>query len=235
MFRFILLLVFLIVAGGAGTWFISGQVNKYSGAQIPGDIRNMLSRASAGDVNAEFRLGEAYRQGAGIVKNIPQAIKWYGRAAEKGHTGAQYKLGLIYETGEGVKKSMVRAAEWYRLSASLGKLPEAQFALGLLYFHGRGVQQDYVEAFNLYKKAAEQGHHVAQHVLGAMYQEGWAVERDLIEAYKWYTLALPGREQAMAVNHIYDPERARRYLVEKMNNFQIGRGQKLAREWRSSR
>jgi uncharacterized protein len=235
MFRFILLLIILIAAGGAGTWFLTDQVDKFSSAKIPNDIHNLLSRAKAGDVDAEFRLGEAYRLGSGVEKDIPQAFRWYGRAAEKGHVVAQYNLGLIYETGEGIKKNMVRAAEWYRLAASLGRLPEAQFAMGLLYFHGRGVQQDYVEAFNYYKKAAEQGHHVAQHVLGAMYQEGWAVEKDLIQAYKWYTLAMPGREAAIAVNRIYDPVRARKHLVKKMNQFQIGRGKKLAKEWRKSR
>lgn len=234
MVRFILLFILLVAAGGAGSWFISGQVNKHSGAQMPVEIRTLLSRAGAGDVNAEYKLAEAYRLGEGFEKDIPQAFKWYARAAEKGHSGAQYKLGLIYQTGEGIKQNMGRAAEWYRLAANLGRLPEAQFAMGQLSFMGKGVPQDYAEAFSWYEKAARQGHHVAQHVLGAMYEEGWAVERDYIEAYKWYTLAIPGREQAMAVNRIYDPVRARKYLIEKMNKFQIGRGQQYAREWRKN-
>jgi uncharacterized protein len=235
MFRFILLFIFLIAVGGVGSWFLTGEADKFSSSSMPDDIRNLMSRAGAGDVDAQYRLGEAYRLGSGIEKDIPQAFKWYGRATKQGHNGARYKLGLIYETGVGIKKNMARAIQWYRLAATVGHLPQAQFTMGLLYFHGRGVQQDYVEAFNWYEKAARQGHYVAQHVLGAMYQEGWAVEQDFIEAYKWYTLAIPGRDQAMAVNPIYDPVRARRYLIEKMNKFQIGRGEKYAREWRKSK
>jgi len=113
MVRFILIFILLVVAGGAGSWFISDQVNKHSGAQMPVETRAMLSRAAAGDVIAEYKLGEAYRLGAGLEKNIPQAFKWYARAAEQGHSGAQYKLGLIYQTGEGIKQNMGRAAEWY--------------------------------------------------------------------------------------------------------------------------
>ena len=235
MYRFIILFILLLAAGGVGSWFLTGEAEKFSSVRVADDIRNMLARGKAGDVDAQYRLGEIYRLGDGLEKDIPQAFKWYGRAAEQGHSGAQYKLGLIYETGEGIKKNMGRALEWYRLAANLGRLPEAQFAMGQQYFNGRGVLQDYAEAFSWYEKAAKQGHPVAQHLLGAMYQEGWAVQQDLIEAYKWYTLAIPGREQAMAVNPIYDPVRARRYLVEKMNKFQIGRGEKYAKEWRKSR
>lgn len=235
MIRFISLFILLIAAAGVGTWFVTGQLDKFSGTKISDHIHNLQSQAEAGDADAAYRLGEAYWKAKGVDKDIPQAFRWYGRAAEKGDVRAQYMLGVIYETGEGIKKNMLRALEWYRLSANLGRLPEAQFAMGLLYFHGRGVEQDYKEAFSWYEKSAKQGHHVAQHVLGAMYQEGWAVERDLIQAYMWYTLALPGRDQAMAVNEIYDPVRARKYLVEKMNRFQIGRGEKYAKEWKKSR
>ncbi|NQU55811.1 MAG: sel1 repeat family protein [Rhodospirillales bacterium] len=234
MFRFILLLVLLIGFGGAGSWYIAGQVDKYSGARMSVETRTLLSRAGAGDVEAEYKLGEAYRLGTGFEQDIPQAFKWYARAAEQGHNGARYKLGLIYQTGEGIKQNFGRAANWYRLAANIGHLPEAQFAMGRLYFLGQGVLQDYTEAFSWYEKAARQGHPVAQHLLGAMYEEGWAVERDLIAAYKWYTLAIPGRDAAIAVNRIYDPVRARRYLIKKMNKFQITKGEQYAREWRKT-
>lgn len=234
MIRFIVLFILFIAAAAGGTWYITSETSKLADSNISSYIHNLKAQAKAGDVEASYQLGEAYRQGKGIEKSIPEAFRWFGRAAEKGHAKAQYQLGKLYEEGVGIKKNMPRAVEWYLLAAKLGRLPEAEFALGLLYFNGRGVQQDYTEAFSWYEKAAKQGHHVAQHVLGAMYQEGWAVEKDLIQAYMWYTLALPGREQAMAVNQIYDPVRARKYLVEKMNKFQISRGEKLAKEWKIS-
>ena len=232
MIRFILILILFIAAGAAGTWYITSETAKFSDAKVSNYIHDLKAKATAGDVQSSYLLGKAYRQGQGVEKSIPEAFRWFGRAAEKGLPRAQYELAKLYEEGVGIKKNMPRAVEWYRLAAKLGRLPEAQFALGMLYFNGRGVQQDYSEAFSWYEKAAKQGHPVAQHVLGAMYEEGWAVEKDLVQAYMWYTLALPGREQAMAVNRIYDPQRALKYLVEKMNNFQIGRGKKLAKEWK---
>lgn len=232
MFRFILLLFFLLAAGGGGLWYLVGQVDSFSGARVPHDIRTLLSRAEAGDAGSQYKLGEAYRLGSGVDKDIPRAFKWYGRAAEQGHSGGQYKLGLIYQTGEGIRQNLKRAAEWYRLASRQGNYAPAQFALGMMSFLGQGVLQDYVGAFGWFEKAARQGHPVAQHLLGAMYEEGWAVGRNLIEAYKWYTLAIPGRDQAMAVNRIYDPVRARRLLAAKMNKFQIARGRQYADEWR---
>jgi hypothetical protein len=234
MYRFILIFVLLVVVGGLGSWFIAGQVNKFAGPRMPVETRTLLSRAGAGDVDAEYKLGQAYLLGRGFEKDIPQAFKWYGRAAQQGHNGARYKLGLIYQTGEGIKQNYMRASKWYRLAADMGHLPEAQFAMGQLYFLGLGVLQDYPEAFTWYEKAAGQGHYVGQFLLGAMYEEGWAVEQDLIEAYKWYTLAIPGREQALAVNRIYDPKRARQRLIKKMNNFQVKKGEQYARQWRKT-
>lgn len=234
MFRFILVFILLIVAGAVGSGYIAEQVDKYSGARMPVQIRTLLSRAGAGDVEAEYKLGEAYHLGAGLQKDIPQAFKWYARAAQQGHNGARYKLGLIYQTGEGIKQNIGRALKWYRLAANLGNYPDAQFALGQLHYSGKGVLQDYSAAFNWFEKAARQGHPVAQYLLGSMYEKGWAVSRDLIEAYKWYTLAAPGRQQVLGVNNNYDPERALRYLVEKMNKFQIKKGKKIVSEWRKS-
>ncbi|HER26803.1 MAG TPA: sel1 repeat family protein [Rhodospirillales bacterium] len=196
------------------------------------DTTMMQKRAEAGHMNSRFALGEAYRLGRGKEKDMVQAYRWHMKAALQGHVGSQYTLGLILEGGEGVRQNLAKAFEWYSLAAKMGDLVEAEFAMGLMYFHGRGVTQDYAEAFDLFEKTARKGHLVAQYLLGAMYEEGWVNGRDFVEAYKWYTLALPGRDAAIALNPLYDPRRALDRLIPRMTKFQIRRAKQAIKDWR---
>lgn len=225
--RLMLFLVVLAIGGGVW-WYLAYEPPQ----PVPARIIKMKAEAGAGEVQAEYALGRAYHMGDGLAKNPVAAFKWYTKAANKGHSRAQLAIGHLYEAGDGVTQNMGRAMEWYRLAANLGQLPGARFAMGQMYFNGRGVPQDYRQAFEWYQKAASQGHAVAQHLLGAMFEEGWVADRDVIEAYKWYTLAMPGKKQAIAVNPLYDPVRARTALAEKMNNYQIDRAEKRVLKWR---
>ena len=48
--------------------------------------------AEAGDADAAFNLGQAYRLGRGVVIDLAQAQNWLERAARKGHVDAQTTL-----------------------------------------------------------------------------------------------------------------------------------------------
>ncbi|MBF0247609.1 MAG: sel1 repeat family protein, partial [Alphaproteobacteria bacterium] len=117
-----------------------------------------------------------------------------------------------------------------RLAASFNNVADAQFHLGQLYFYGKGVPHDYGKAIEFYSLAAAQGHGGAQFILGSMYEEGWGVKQDLIKAYAWVKMSLARKDQALAVNRKYDPEKKLPKLMAKMNKFQIGEGEKLIRE-----
>lgn len=194
-----------------------------------------LPRAEAGDVDAQFAVAEALRHGQGVARNLDEAVKWYRKAADKAQVGAQYALGTLHEAGEGVPLDYARAAEWYRLAANIGGQADAEFALARLYYNGRGVASDPDEAVTLFRKAANRGHAAAQYVLGTIYESGWNVQADPIEAYKWFTLAIPNRAQAMALDKGYDPQAARDRLKVRMNDFQVMRGEQAAAAWRPVR
>lgn len=83
-----------------------------------------------------------------------EAIKWYGRAAERDLVRAQYHLGLLYAIGEGVGRNHAIAAEWYRRAAGQGYAP-AQNNLAYLYLNGWGVPIDPIQAY-LWSSLAEQ-------------------------------------------------------------------------------
>ena len=52
-----------------------------------------------------------------MSKNLPEAIRWYRRAAEQGHARAQRNLGVCYAIGTGVDQDTVEAVKWYRKAA----------------------------------------------------------------------------------------------------------------------
>lgn len=194
-----------------------------------------LPQAEAGDAEAQFMVAEALRRGAGVTRDLDRAVRWYRKAADKGQVGAQYALGTLYEKGEGVPRDYARAAEWYRLAANLGHHAGAEFALAQLYYNGRGLPSDPDEALTWYRRAANGGNPAAQYVLATILESGWNVRVDLVEAYKWLTLALPGRQEAMAVDPQFDPEAARVRLKARMTDFQIMRGEQAAAQWRPAK
>lgn len=103
--------------------------------------------AEQGLAEAQFYLGQLYREGrGGLPRDGEQAAAWYTRAAAQGMASARYNLGQMYRTGEGVPRDPARAAHWYRLAARQGHA-RAQDHLGLLYAGGLGVARDRVEAY----------------------------------------------------------------------------------------
>lgn len=76
--------------------------------------------AKLGDPEAEYHLGNAYRNGAGVEKDPAQAVRWYQQAAAKRHPDAQFALGSLYEYGRGVPTDRQRAIDLYREAARAG-------------------------------------------------------------------------------------------------------------------
>ena len=68
--------------------------------------------ARHGNVQAQYELGIALRDGHGTVQDYEEARKWLQRAAEGGNAKAQYALGLMYRTGMGVPVDNLKAYIW---------------------------------------------------------------------------------------------------------------------------
>jgi TPR repeat protein len=137
----------------------------------------LMARATAGNPDAEFRVGVQYEVGANVAKDPAQAAAWYRKAADKGFAQAEHSLGVLYEFGNGVPADYTLAAQWYRKAAEQGFAP-AQFSLGLCYVHGRGVPQDYGKALEWYGKAAQQKNSDALLNLAFLYHNGLGVPKD---------------------------------------------------------
>ncbi len=112
----------------------------------------LVTKAAAGNVEAQDELGSMYAYGEGVASDYAEAVKWFHKAAEQGYARAQFNLGLMLH-GAG---SVVQAVKWWRKAAEQGNA-NAQGSLGLMYYNGNGVPQNYVEAVKWYRKAAEEG------------------------------------------------------------------------------
>ena len=108
--------------------------------------------AEAGDADAAFNLGQAYRLGKGVVIDLAQAQNWLERAARKGHIDAQTTLGLLlFQNG-----NRVSAMRWLGLAAEAGEA-RALLMVGTALYNGDGVPEDPVKAYAYVSRAAAQG------------------------------------------------------------------------------
>lgn len=108
--------------------------------------------AEAGDADAQFNLGQAYKLGRGVPLDTQQAEVWYARAASKGHVQAEDNYGLaLFQNGKPKD-----AVPWLEKSVARGE-PRAQYILGTMLFNGVDVKKDWVRAYALTSRAASAG------------------------------------------------------------------------------
>ena len=74
--------------------------------------------AELGNVEAQTLLGECYRDGHGVRRNLKLGIKLLALAAQRGDPDAQVSIGYQYFYGEGIKRDRSKAHYWYRKAAT---------------------------------------------------------------------------------------------------------------------
>ncbi len=98
--------------------------------------------ATAGDPDALFNLGQAYRLGRGVARDMAQAQELYRRAAEAGHIRAGDTYGLmLFQSGR-----YEEALPYITPAARRGD-PRAQYLMGVAHFNGRLVERDWEKAY----------------------------------------------------------------------------------------
>lgn len=108
--------------------------------------------AEAGDPDAQFNLGQAYKLGRGVQADLPQAIDWYRRAAAQGHLRAEDNLGLVmFQQGD-----RANAIPYLQRAAQRGE-PRAQYIVGTALFNGDLLGKDWVRAYALMTRSAASG------------------------------------------------------------------------------
>lgn len=131
------------VKAGVDAW----QQGDYSRA-----IGEWRPLAQAGDPDAQFNMGQAYKLGRGVSADPAAAIGWYRKAAAQGHLRAEDNLGLLlFQQGDraGAMPALQKAA-------TRGE-PRAQYIVGTALFNGDIVAKDWVRAYALMNRASASG------------------------------------------------------------------------------
>jgi TPR repeat protein len=76
-------------------------------------IRFYVLSGAKGNTKAIHQMGDIFRKGYGVSKDVGCAINWYVKGAKLDRTGFCSKIALIFEKGEGVKRSVYKALEWH--------------------------------------------------------------------------------------------------------------------------
>jgi hypothetical protein len=121
-----------------------------------GDFANAVAiwrpLAEAGDADAQFNLGQAYRLGRGLPTNVAESKAWFERAAAQGHVDAETTLGLLlFQTGD-----QAAGLKWLKVAAEQDE-PRALLVYGTALYNGDGVTQDPVLGYAYVRRAAAQG------------------------------------------------------------------------------
>src|SRR5688572_17297821 len=153
----------LAMAAPAGAQSVKAGVEAWQRADYESAVKIWRPLAEAGDADAAFNLGQAYRLGRGVPLSLAAAQTWLERAARKDHLDAQTTLGLLLFNGG----NRVGGLRWLKRAAEQGE-PRALLIYGTAPFNGDGVVRDPVLAYAYVSRAAAQGFAPAKTTLAEM-------------------------------------------------------------------
>ncbi len=165
-------------------------------ANLPADdFLALRKQAAAGEVEAQYQLGELLYEARGVARDLDAARRWATRAADQGHARAQYRLASMQLLGEaGPRDAQMGLALFKKCLPALieeaeNGLADSQGKLGILFARGVGVKQDIDAAAQWFSKAAKQGNIKAQADLASAYLAGQGFTANPTEAGRWFTRA----------------------------------------------
>ena len=144
--------VALLFAAPASAQSVRGGIAAWQKGDHAAAVAVWTPLAAAGDADAAFNLGQAYRLGKGVATDLGRAQRYLEQAARKGHVDAATTLGiLLFQNGD-----QTGAMRWLRKAAEAGET-RAMLLYGTALYNGDGVAQDRVTGYAFVKRAAAQG------------------------------------------------------------------------------
>ena len=153
----------LFLAAPAAAQSVKAGIEAWQRGDYVGAVAIWRPLAEAGDPDASFNLGQAYRMGRGVLVDLSSAQTWLERAAEKGHVDAQTTLGLLlFQNG-----NQAEGLRWLKGSAEKGDA-RAMLVFGTALFNGDSIAQDPVLGYAYVSRAAAQGLEPAKSTIAQM-------------------------------------------------------------------
>lgn len=142
--------LFSSIAGAVLFASVSAHADVKTGAEAwargdyAGAVKQWEGPAAQGDADAEFNLGQAYKLGRGVERDLARAEQLFGKAAGQGHVAASDNYGLLlFDRGE-----RAQAMPYVRAAADRGD-PRAQYLMGIAHFNGDLAPKDWIRAYAL--------------------------------------------------------------------------------------
>ncbi len=169
-------------------------VDAWNRGDYAGAVAEWRKAAVAGDPDAQFNLGQAYKLGRGVPVDMAMAESWYRKAAQQGHVQASDNYGLaLFQDGKPTE-----ALPWLEKSAARGE-PRAQLVLGTMLFNGDTVERDWVRAYALLVRSSAAGLPQGSQTLAEM-------DKYIPEDQRQRGLVLAKQYEAQSARNDYQPE-----------------------------
>lgn len=153
----------LVWAAPASAQNVKAGIDAWQRGDYAGAVAIWRPLAEAGDPDASFNMGQAYRLGRGVLVDLGTAQTWLEQAARKDHVDAQTTLGLLlFQNG-----NQAEGLKWLKLGSAKGD-PRAMLVYGTALFNGDGVPQDPVLGYAYVSQSAAQGLEPARNTLAQM-------------------------------------------------------------------
>lgn len=161
---------------------VKAGVEAWSRGEYVKAVAEWRGPALAGDADAQFNMGQAYKLGRGVPVDLPVATEWFRKAAVQGHAQAQDNYGLaLFQEG---KKA--EAAPWLEKGAARDE-KRTELVLGTMLFNGDGVVKDWTRGYALVLRSSQQGlpqgsqtlAQMDEYIPAAQRQQGIALARQM--------------------------------------------------------
>lgn len=147
-----------------------------------------LTKASEeGHEQSKLWLGEMYRDGKQVPKDIPKALHYFIKWA-MGHGSNKEELFDLLASQNDLK--LLQSAEWVLAGEALQGNKYAQYTLGMIYFEGIVTSNDYPKAAHWLKRSASQGDVDSMGKVAYCYDKGGhGLKTSRVKAYAWLKTA----------------------------------------------
>ena len=127
-------------------------VEAWSRGDYAAAVAEWAGPAEAGDPDAMFNMGQAYRLGRGVPEDASRAERLYLAAAQAGHVQAADTYGLmLFQDGR-----REEALPYVQAAAQRGD-PRARYLIGIAHFNGDLVARDWERAYAMLTLANSAG------------------------------------------------------------------------------
>jgi TPR repeat protein len=138
-----------------------------------------LEAANRGNAEAQYLVGECYRDGSAVEKSEQSALEWFHKAATANFVKAFLRLGLIYQS----RKDDEEAIQWFSKAADAGNRGGGSM-LAMIYKERGETEKE----FEWLKRAALLGDQDALWEIRLHYETAREGTVEMAEAHAWLSI-----------------------------------------------